>query len=101
MAYSMKENGLEQYYGKDGDHDWANVVKSSALFWTDSPLQQELVHLLSGRKDLAIVINDRIGEKYAASWLKKKIPALDNLRPLDCLGSDQLLRRLKEALMRM
>ncbi|WMJ72295.1 hypothetical protein RCC89_03825 [Cytophagaceae bacterium ABcell3] len=92
--------GIEQYYGLEGDRDWENVIKTSMSVWKESDYQKELVDKLKGRKDLAIVIYDRLGE-HSLDWLEKKVPGLEYLTPLECLKSQKLLQRLKEALMRM
>lgn len=95
----MKE-GLENYYGNNGDRAWANIVEISKTYWTNSDYQIKLLNKLEGHKDIAIVIYDRMGDS-SLEWIEKKVPGLNNITPLECLKSPVLLLRLKEALMRM
>jgi len=37
----------------------------------------------------------------SVEWVNKKIPALNYLRPIDCLKDETLVKRLKECLLRM
>ncbi len=48
----------------------------------------------------AKVIYAKLGAE-SLEWINKKIPALDNLTPVECLTAPLLLKRLKEGLMRM
>ncbi|MBW1294978.1 hypothetical protein [Aquimarina litoralis] len=89
---------LEQYY--DGDQNW---LKFSELFneiWENTKFQNELLELLNGKVDLARVIYYHNREN-SIIWLNTKVPALDNLTPIECLNNDLYINRLKVCLMRM
>lgn len=96
---SMKE-GLEKYYGIDGDKDWINIVEISKVLWVNSDYQRKLLQILYDNLDIAIVIYERMGE-HSIEWINEKVPGLENITPLECLKSPKLMLRLKEALMRM
>lgn len=69
-------------------------------YWTDSPLQQVLLEKVNNDLSLAIMIFAKVGEGCLA-WLHMHVPALSGRKPINCLGSEKLVRRLREALMRM
>ncbi len=87
---------LEQYY--PGDDKW---IAFSALYRT-MPEPAVFTELKSIFPDeaLAYVIGGIFGD-VALAWIEREIPALDNLRPMDCLGNTGLEKRLKTMLMRM
>jgi len=87
---------IEKYYNKN---DWENLVDLCRDNWIDNEQQIELLDSLKGLKDLAIVIwtTHKFASQY---WIGKEIPALDNLRPIDCIENERLLRRLKVCLLR-
>jgi len=91
-------NRLERYYL--GEAGWDDFVKLYAEDFLD-----ENAHILSaklnGALDLAIVIYGKRGLREAEWWIEQKVPMLDNIRPLDCLDDIELLKRLRECLMRM
>lgn len=88
---------LEKYYNKK---DWDNLVDLCRGNWTNSSLQVELLKTLNGMLDIAIVL--WMTHKSASSnWIKSGIPALDNLRPIDCLKNEKLIKRLKVCLLRI
>jgi len=68
--------------------------------WTLSDSQARLIDKLNGEKELAIVIWGEFKES-AFNWITKKIPALDNISPMDCLNDENLINRLKVCLLRM
>ena len=87
---------LEKYYNKN---DWDNLVDLCRENWIDNEQQIELLDSLNGLTDLAIVIWTT--HKFTSQdWIGKKIPALDNLRPIDCIANERFLRRLKVCLLR-
>jgi Protein of unknown function (DUF2384) len=63
-------------------------------------LQDEFVQKLDGHGDIASVVWFLMGDSSVA-WISQPDPALDGLRPIDCLASPSLIRRLKSMLMRM
>ena len=89
---------LEQYY--KGQSSWDKFIEVFDNNWKDSEFQKDLLSKVDNRIDLAKVIDYHFGET-SLNWLDKNIPALDNLTPLECLKSDNLINRLKVCLMRM
>ncbi|MEK6352887.1 MAG: hypothetical protein V4796_12160 [Burkholderia cenocepacia] len=91
-------NQLEQYYA--GDDSWKEF---SDLFvkYKDLPEVQNLAKDLNGQLDLAYTIYWVAGPKSAQKWINSSVPALDNIRPVDCTGNPELIKRLRECLMRM
>jgi len=96
----MKENdSLEYHYS--GDIVWNRILSLAKKEWTNSKSQKQLVYKLKGSSiDMAIVMYAKLGEE-SMDWIFKKVPALENLTPLECLESPALIKRLKECLMRM
>lgn len=90
--------GLESYYS--GDAVWNNLLSLAATSWIDSDLQKELTASLNNHIDIAKVMYAILGDE-SIRWIHRKIPALDNLTPKECLENPRLLLRLKEGLMRM
>jgi len=88
---------LEQYY--KGDKNWIKHSNCFSEHWIDSDFQIKLLGYLDNRIDLAQVIFYH-HKKNSISWLNSKVPALDNLTPLDCLNDEILTNRLKVCLMR-
>ncbi|NHV28110.1 hypothetical protein [Burkholderia sp. D-99] len=87
---------LEQYY--PGDASWQRFV---AVF-SQSRSRQEVVDLarsLDGDVDLATVVYEVVGAGYD-KWIREKVPAMDDLAPIDCVRSPALMKRLRTALMR-
>lgn len=60
-----------------------------------------LADSLGGHLEIASIIYGKRGIQEALWWIERSVPALDDLRPIDCLDSPVLLKRLKTALMRM
>ncbi len=89
---------LEQYF--DNEESWLKFSKLFKEFWNNSDSQIELLKLCDNRKDIAMVIYYHIGNDYK-KWLNSKVPALDNLTPLECFKNDILLKRLKVYLTRL
>ncbi len=93
----MIQNKLEQYYS--GDSNWIQFASYYKLI-PNTMHTIKLIRLLNNDELLAKVIEGLIGEK-AINWIMKQIPALDNLRPIDCISTVDLLYRLRTMLMRM
>ena len=90
---------LEDYYC--GDEAWANL----ANLYKELPNSNNTFVLKDILKDdnnllLTKVIEGKVGD-VALDWIYRKIPALNNLRPIDCIDSPILYKRLKTMLMRM
>ena len=88
---------LEQYF--IGEEGWNNYSSISNEFWVESDFQIKITQLLENRIDIAKVVFFHMGEG-SINWLNSKVPALDNLTPLECLEKKQLVKRLKTCLMR-
>ncbi|RKE56062.1 hypothetical protein [Sphingobacterium detergens] len=87
---------LEQYY--PGDEEWT----AFSTLYRSMPQLAVLTELKNRFLDesLVYVIVGIVGDA-ALAWAERKIPALDHLRPVDCVGNTGLERRLKTMLMRM
>lgn len=60
-----------------------------------------LADALNGHLDMAVIIYGKRGLEEGLWWIEQNVPALDGLRPLDCVSDPTLIRRLRTALMRM
>lgn len=89
---------LEQYFS--GEENWIKLSNYCASFWSDSDIQSKLLAYLENRIDLAQVIYYHL-QGNSISWIYSKVPALDNLTPIECLKTEQTTKRLKVCLMRM
>ncbi|MBN3822063.1 hypothetical protein G3O00_00320 [Burkholderia sp. Ac-20384] len=87
---------LEQYY--PGDASWQRFV---AVFSQSRSKQEvlELAQSLDGDVDLATVIYEVVGPGYN-TWIRRKVPAMDDLTPIDCIRDPALMNRLRTTLMR-
>ena len=94
----MDGNGLENYYS--GDTAWTRFASLYADIWEANPITDALCKALNGHVDIAKVIYGKFGSD-AMSFLSRPIPALENLSVVACTREPNLVRRLKECLMRM
>ncbi|KVF63184.1 hypothetical protein [Burkholderia cepacia] len=87
---------LEQYY--PGDASWQRFV---AVFSQSKSKQEvsDLAQSLNGDVDLASVIYEVVGPGYD-KWIHEKVPAMDDLTPVDCISDPELMKRLRTTLMR-
>jgi hypothetical protein len=92
------KKGLEIYYS--GDKNWEDLVTISHDTWDNSKYQLSLIHKLDGNEDIASVIYNKLSTD-SINWVERAIPALGNLKPIECIYSEDLKLRLKECLMRM
>lgn len=90
--------GLEKYYA--GDETWELSVKMFSEAYLDDNAHL-LADELNGCLDLAVIIYGKRGIKKALWWIEQEVPALDGIRPVDCLKDPELLKRLRECVMRM
>ncbi len=88
--------GLENYFNND---NWVEYVKCFEDNWLKNKNQSRLLELCNNHKDIAMVVYFHFGN--SESWLNNKVPALNYLTPKECLNEDNLIKRLKECLMRM
>jgi hypothetical protein len=93
---NTNKDGLENYF--DGEENWKNFAKIYKKIETENT--NELLTLLNHNIELANSIEGLIGNN-SVNWLYRHVPALNNLRPIDCINDEKLLKRLKECLMRM
>ncbi|AGE28154.1 hypothetical protein VRB50_24335 [Pseudomonas poae] len=89
---------LEDEY--PGDADWQSTVELYKEDYLDEDART-LAQALGGDLDLAVVLRGRRGLKEGLWWIERKVPVLDNVRPVDCLEDPQLIKRLRTALMSM
>lgn len=92
-----QDEGLEKFYC--GDENWNNLVSIFQDDWINSKLQILLLESLNNKYDLAVVIYG-ITKNHCLEYLKKPIPALNHLTPLQCIQNENLIIRLRECLMR-
>ncbi|GHU18520.1 hypothetical protein FACS189475_04140 [Betaproteobacteria bacterium] len=88
------ENLLENYYD---DNTWSKFAECFKNIKTKNT--KYLLELFDNNIELVNVIEWRTEDSLY--WIKAKVPALNNLRPVDCIKDDDLLKRLKVCLLRM
>ena len=91
---------LEQYFDEKSKIAWDNMVYWVESYWTETADQKLLEENLDNKSDIAKVIFAKLGDG-GLDWIDRKIPALDNLSPKDCLNTSNGIKRLKEGLLRM
>ena len=96
----MKNAELESYWDESKRKDWEHFVSLCEEEWTDTSEQIKLLGLLEDNKDIAIVVNYQLGDS-AINWIYRKVPALDNRIPVNCLKSGKSKMSLREALWQM
>lgn len=90
----MNDN-LELYFNQSVWDDFIATCKK----YHKKPIPQELSELIRDKEiELAIEVS-MVGN--SVEWVNSEIPALNNLRPIDCLEDETLLNRLKVCLLRM
>lgn len=89
---------LESYYV--GDEAWGRCVEIYSAHYLDDNAR-ELAKKLNNNLDLAVVIYGKRGLNEALWWIEREVPALNGVKPIDCLRAPQLLKRLRECVMRM
>jgi len=97
MRKKLEEHKLELYYS--GDDKW-EYFSSLYADMPDTMFTSRLVAILNGDILLAKTIEGVVGGS-SMEWIQRKIPALDNLTPLNCIVYPILYNRLKTVLMRM
>ncbi|PZD63414.1 hypothetical protein [Pantoea ananatis] len=90
--------GLESDYL--GDEVWEKLVDSFKGVYPDDDVEI-LARKMNGMRDIALVVNGKIGLQGGLKWCERKIVMLENIRPIDCLSDDLLLKRLKEYLIEL
>lgn len=83
-----------------GDRTWYELVKAFDGVYNDADVDI-LTDKMEGARDLAIVVNGKIGVRGGLEWSERKIKMLDNLRPVDCLDDPGLIKRLRQYLIEL
>lgn len=90
--------GLENFYL--GDKAFSEFSAAFNDQWSSFQHKEALLTLLGNDVELARPIAFKLGNEFEA-WLKKRVPALDQDTPLECLKSKIGIQKLKTCLMRM
>jgi hypothetical protein len=88
---------LEKYYKEE---NWNDFVKVFEKDQEKSNEELTLIDLINGNDQLARVIFESLGYE-SLNWVNQRIPALDNMKPIECITNSNLEKRLKVCLMRM
>jgi hypothetical protein len=89
---------LEDEY--TGDADWHGFVRLYEEDYLDDNAHT-LAKAMDANLDMAVILYSKRGLKEGLWWIEQQVPALDNIRPVDCLKDPKLIKRLRTALMRM
>ncbi|KNH16360.1 hypothetical protein ACS77_28570 [Pseudomonas syringae] len=89
---------LEDEY--TGDSDWNVLVRLYEEDYLDDNART-LEKAMDGNLDMALILYGKRGLEEGLWWIEQQVPALDNIRPADCLKDPKLIKRLRTALMRM
>jgi hypothetical protein len=95
LELNSKEDNLEKYYNEENWKKFSGEYKNY-----HSNNTERLGEKLNIDMELVKVIDNIIGET-AVEWINKKIPELNNMKPIECIRNTKLRNRLKEMLMRM
>jgi hypothetical protein len=95
LELNSKEDSLEKYYNENNWKKFSELCKDY-----HSNNVEKLVEKLNMDIELSKVIDKIVGET-AVDWIDRKIPALNNIAPVECIKNRKLKNRLKEMLMRM
>ena len=88
---------LEKYFTDDNWNEFSNIFNLSYIVGKEEILLREKI---SNNDKMSTIIYQIHGSE-SLNWIYSKVPALDNLRPIDCITNDNLKKRLKVCLMRM
>ena len=91
---SAKE--LEQFFS---ERSWTDFSAHYEQF-PDGAVPESLLKELDGDLALSKVVAGVVGET-AEDWIRRAVPALGGLRPVDCLHEEPLRHRLQVCLERM
>lgn len=78
--------------------NWNNYASLFEDNWSNSEEQIILLKALSGNQKISMVIWGHL-ENNSMCWIHTKVPALDNLKPVDCIKSSKLKNKLINCLM--
>lgn len=88
---------LERYYD---DESWFEFIEQLNKQHKKSNMESILSDLLRGNQELAMAIYETLGLQ-SLDWMHQRNYSLFNIKPIECLGNDNLEKRLKVQLMRM
>jgi len=88
---------LEMYYD---DESWFEFIEQLNKQHKKSNMESILSDLLKGNHELAMAIYETLGLQ-SLDWMHQRNYSLFNIKPIECLGNDNLEKRLKVQLMRM
>lgn len=66
-----------------GDAEWQVLVQLYEEDYLDDA--RTLAKRLDGNLDMAVILYGKRGLKEGLWWIEQQVPALDNIRPADCL----------------
>ena len=92
----IEGSNLENYFA--GNIAWNKFAKICENIKTKNT--DKLLDIFNNDKKLVNVIEYRLMDE-SIKWIESRIPALNNIRPIDCVKNDKLIKRLKECLLRM
>jgi hypothetical protein len=95
LELNSKEDSLEKYYNENNWEKFSELCKDY-----HSNNTEKLIEKLNMDMELSKVIDKIVGES-SVDWINRKIPALNNITPIECLKNRKLKNRLKVMLMRM
>ena len=86
-------------YNTKSQQDWVIMRYADVLL-----MLAEAENELNGPTELVYksinTIRKRLFYNDSINWIERRIPALDNLMPIECLASEELTNRLREVLLR-
>ena len=82
------------------EKDWEKFANYYTSIEIDRKNTKKLLSKFNNDHELVGVIEGLIGEN-TLDWIERKIPALDNIRPVDCIGNKSKVEKLKKMLMNM
>lgn len=88
---------LEKYYNED---EWDDFIQELNKQHKKSNMESILSDLLRGNQELAMAIYETLGLQ-SLDWMHQRNYSLFNIKPIECLGNDNLEKRLKVQLMQM
>jgi hypothetical protein len=85
-SMKIEDNSLEKYFNEN------NWVKFYEYFKNHKTKNTEkLLEKLNGNIELVEVIEGVVGD-VAIEWIDRKIPALNNIKPIDCTNDEKLTK---------
>lgn len=88
---------LEQFY--KGDDYWKDYVEFYSKIWNTCNHKELLLSILGNDLNLAQVVYGILKDE-SLNWINNNVPALDNLKPAECINDENLKKRLKVVLTR-